>query len=241
VIAGSDQAPGRALSILCAGAAKGLVAALQPAFRAATGLEVVGTFGAVGAMREKLLSGAPCDVIVLTAALIEALEREGRVLPDSGVPLGQVRTGIAVRAGDPVPAIDDAASLRAALAGASCIVFPDPQRATAGIHFIEVLKRLGIHDAVAPRLSAFPNGAAAMHALAQAKDRGLIGCTQITEINYTPGVVLAGPLPPGFDLSTVYTAAVAAGARAPGLARRFVLLLSGPASRDARARGGFES
>ena len=241
MIAGSDHAPGRALAILSAGAAKGLVAALQPAFRAATGLEVVGTFGAVGAMREKLLSGAPCDVIVLTAALIEALERDGRVQPDSGVPLGRVRTGVAIRAGEPVPAIGDAGSLRAALLDASGVLIPDPQRATAGIHFVEVLKRLGIHDAVAPRLAAFPNGAAAMQALAQATEPGLIGCTQITEINYTPGVVLAGPLPPGFELSTVYTAAVTASARAPELARRFVELLSGPASRESRLRGGFES
>ena len=98
MIAGSDLATTGTLAILCAGAAKGLVAALQPAFRAATGLEVVGSFGAVGAMREKLLAGAPCDVVVLTAALIRDLEREGRVLPETGAALGRVSTGIAVRA-----------------------------------------------------------------------------------------------------------------------------------------------
>ena len=79
-----------------------------------------------------------------------------------------------------------------------------------------------------------------MQTLAEAAEPGAIGCTQITEINYTRGVVLAGPLPPGFELSTVYTAAVSAGARMPGPGRRFVQLLSGPASRDTRLRGGFE-
>jgi len=140
-----------------------------------------------------------------------------------------------------LPDIHDAAALRATLAGASQLLFPDPQRATAGIHFVDVLRRLGIHDDVAGRCATFPNGATAMRALAEMREHGAIGCTQVTEINYTPGVALAGPLPPGFDLATVYTAAVCAGARDRVVAQRFVQMLSGAKARDVRARGGFES
>ena len=229
------------LALLCAGAAKGLVAALESAFAAETGETIDGTFGAVGALREKLVAGEPCDVVVLTAPLIDTLEKDGRVVPGSAAPLGTVRTGIAVRAGEPLPDIHDAAALRATLAGASQLLFPDPQRATAGIHFVDVLRRLGIHDDVAGRCATFPNGATAMRALAEMREHGAIGCTQVTEINYTPGVALAGPLPPGFDLATVYTAAVCAGARDRVVAQRFVQMLSGAKARDVRARGGFES
>ena len=229
------------LALLCAGAAKGLVAALESAFAAETGETIDGTFGAVGALREKLVAGELCDIIVLTAPLIDTLEKDGRVVPGSSAPLGTVRTGIAVRAGEPLPDIHAAAALRATLAGASQLLFPDPQRATAGIHFVDVLRRLGIHDDVAKRCATFPNGATAMRALAEMRERGAIGCTQVTEINYTPGVALAGPLPPGFDLATVYTAAVCAGARDRVVAQRFVQMLSGAKARDVRARGGFES
>jgi molybdate transport system substrate-binding protein len=229
------------IALLCAGAAKGLVLALEPAFKAATGAGVDATFGAVGALREKLLAAAPCDVVVLTAALIGALEKEGRVVPGSATSLGRVRTGIAVRAGAPLPDIRSAASLRATLAGASRLLFPDPQRATAGIHFVDVLRRLGIHDDVASRCATFPNGATAMAALAQAREPGQVGCTQITEINYTEGVALAGPLPQGFELATVYTAAVCTRARNRDLAQRLVAMLGGAESRDLRARGGFEA
>jgi len=229
------------LALLCAGAAKGLVAALESAFADETGEGIDGTFGAVGALREKLVAGEPCDVVVLTAPLIDTLEKDGRVVPGSAAPLGTVRTGIAVRAGEPLPDIHDAAALRATLAGASQLLFPDPQRATAGIHFVDVLRRLGIHDDVAGRCATFPNGATAMRALAEMREHGAIGCTQVTEINYTPGVALAGPLPPGFDLATVYTAAVCAGARDRVVAQRFVQRLSGAKARDVRARGGFES
>ena len=232
--------PGATLHLLSGGAAQGVVRALESEFRGATGATLQGTYGAVGAMREKLLAGEPCDVVVLTAAMVAELERDGRVLGGTSAPLGRVRTGVAVRAGETLPDIADGAALRAALLAARGIYFPDPELATAGIHFIKVLRQLGIHDEVAPRLMPFPNGATAMRELAVAKGPGLLGCTQITEIKYTPGVVLAGPLPAGFELSTVYTGAVCAGAAEPDLARRFVALLTGESSRALRAAGGFE-
>jgi len=230
----------RALHILSGGAAQGIVRAIEEDFRADTGADVLGSFGAVGAMREKLRAGEPCDALILTAALIAELEKEGRVVPGTSAPLGRVRTGVAVRAGEPLPDIGDGAALRAALLAATGIHFPDPELATAGVHFVKVLRELGIHAAVAPRLRPHPNGVAAMRALAAATERGLIGCTQITEIRYTPGVVLVGPLPPEFELATVYTVAVCAGAREPGLARRFAERLSGPAARALREGAGFE-
>jgi molybdate transport system substrate-binding protein len=232
--------PSMPLNLLCAGAAKGLVTALREKFAAATGADIEAAFGAVGAMREKLLAGAPCDAIVLTAAMIDDLAASGFVLPGTSAALGRVRTGIAVRAGESPPDISNAAALRAALQGATGIYFPDPARATAGIHFAGVLKRLGIDAEVATRLKRFLNGAAAMSALAQSGAAGEIGCTQITEIRYTPGVSLVGALPAKFELATTYTAAVCVNAKQPDLARRLVDLLAGPASRDLRLQGGFE-
>ena len=228
------------VALLCAGAAKGLVLALEPAFAAATGATIDATFGAVGALGDKLDAGAPCDAIVLTSALIEALEKDGRVVPGSAVSLGHVRTGIAVRGGEPSPDIGDEAALRATLAAASRIFIPDPQRATAGIHFAGVLRRLRLHDELASRLATFPNGAAAMAALAQSTARGSIGCTQVTEIHYTSGIALAGPLPPGFDLATAYSAAIGARARDRALAQQLVTVLGGADSRELRERGGFK-
>jgi molybdate transport system substrate-binding protein len=229
------------LHVLCAGAARGLVRAMEPALVAETGAGVQGSFGAVGAMKEKLLAGEPCDVIVLTAALIDELAADGRVERDSVAPLGRVGTGVAVRTGEPLPGIVDGAALAASLRAAAGILFPDPARATAGIHFVGVLKRLGIYADVEPRLRTYPNGATAMRELAQASQPGLVGCTQITEINYTPGVTLVGALPAEYALSTVYSVAVCTKAVQPEIAWLFADLLAGPASAGLRAAGGFES
>lgn len=228
------------LPILSAGAAKGLVTALQQEFSSETGASIQGSFGAVGAMKEKLLAGEACDVIILTAAMIAELTQSGQVLAGSSAPLGRVRTGIAVRSGQPFPDISDRDSLSASLLAAKGIYFPDPKLATAGIHFLNVLKELGIDKRVEPALRPFPNGATAMLNLAQSTEAQLIGCTQITEIRYTKGVALVGLLPKEFELSTVYSVAVCSQAAHPDIALRLRDILSGPESEALRAEGGFE-
>jgi len=228
------------LHLLCAGAAKGLVETLQARFADETGASIEGRFGAVGAMKEALLAGAECDVMIVTDALISALSSSGELLVQTRATLGSVRTGVAVRCGDPPIDVSAASSLKASLLAADGIYIPDPLRATAGIHFASVLEQLGIDATLASRLRTFANGASAMRELAASDLSRPIGCTQITEINYTPGVRLAGALPGEFELATVYSAAVSAKARQPELALRWIQLLSGPQTQALRAAGGFE-
>ena len=228
------------LDFLCAGAAQGVVKALQAPFAADTGALLQGRFGAVGAMKEALLAGEPCDWMVLTDAMIRALADEGLMRPDTVVPLGRVRTGVAVRQGEPQPDVSTPEALAAALRGADAIYFPDPERATAGIHFATVMRTLGIHDELQPRFRTYPNGATAMRELGASTAPRMIGCTQVTEILYTPAVALVALLPERFELATVYSAAVATQAAQPGLAARFIERLAGPASQALRSAGGFE-
>jgi molybdate transport system substrate-binding protein len=228
------------LNLLCAGAAQGLVRALQARFRSETGATVGGRFGAVGAMKEALDAGEACDVMVVTDAMVDALTAAGALRPGTRAPLGRVRTGIAVRSGTPHPDVSTAQSLRAALLAADSVYFPDAIRSTAGIHFASVLEQLGIHDELAPRFRNFPNGATAMRELASAASPHPIGCTQVTEIKYTDGVDLVALLPPQFELATLYTAAVAQRATDPELAARFIALLAEAETQALRISAGFE-
>ena len=227
------------LHVLCAGAAQGLVKAMQTPFTEQTGVPLQARFGAVGAMKEALLAGEPCDVLIVTDSMVHTLRASGELAADGAQPLGRVRTGVAVRADDVPPPIGTPDELRAALLASSALYFPDPHRATAGIHFASVLDRLGIRQEVAERCRTFPNGATSMHELVHAP-ADAIGCTQITEILYTEGVRLVGALPAEFELSTVYTAAPTLRAADAALAGRFIDLLAGPASRRVREQGGFD-
>ena len=71
------------LHLLSGGAAHGLVSQLEGRFAADTHCHIAGTYNAVGAMRDQLLAGTPCDVVILTGALIAQLEASGHVLPGS--------------------------------------------------------------------------------------------------------------------------------------------------------------
>jgi molybdate transport system substrate-binding protein len=222
------------LRFVSAGAAQGLVRALARQ----EGIEVDGHFGAVGAMLERLQAGEPCDVVILTRAQVDQLVAQGKVEREGAADLGAVPTSVAVRAGDPSPDVSNAASLRAALLAADAIYFPDPVKSTAGIHFAGVVDKLGIASSVSSRFRTFPNGSTAMAAMALAGGR-LIGCTQSTEIIATPGVTLVAPLPAGFDLQTVYTAAIDANAAAAPAAARFLSLLTSASTAARRRSAGF--
>jgi molybdate transport system substrate-binding protein len=226
------------LHVLSAGAAKGLVQGLQPEFQRDTGFELQCSFGAVGAMLERLNAGAACDVIILTRALIDGLARDGRVDAGSIADLGWVHTGVAVMSRAPTQPVTDVPSLMSLLKPASAIYLPDPERATAGIHALRVLKALKVAD-IEVRLRAYPNGAAAMAALAQQDDPQALGITQVSEILYTPGVQLLGVLPAPHGLATLYSAAALRDSARAAPAAQLLHRLVAPERARWRGQGGF--
>jgi molybdate transport system substrate-binding protein len=227
------------IDILSGGAAQGLVASLLPAFKTRTGCDIAGHFGAVGIMADKLREGVPADIVILTAPLIAKLAEEKLVFRSSIADIGTVETAVAVRSADPKVSVTDSDALRAALLASDAIFVPDTKASTAGFHVAKVLDHLGIADEIAPRLRIYPNGATAMRYLAASDASRPIGCTQATEILNTEGVVLSGALPPGCELKTVYTAAIAAAAAKAEPAQVLINLLTSPDQRELRAGAGF--
>ena len=229
----------RFFHLLSGGAAQGLVNALKASIESTTETQLICTFGAVGLMKQKLLDGAPCDVVILTAPLIEQLTASGHVLAGSTRHLGSVKTGVAVKSGTPWPQVETADQLKAAMLAATGIYFPDPQLATAGIHFMKVLNGLGIADTVASKLHAYPNGNAAMNAMAACDDPHVMGCTQVTEILITAGIDLVANLPLEFELATMYTAGVRSTSTCAAEAQAMIDILTSTENAALRAKGGF--
>jgi len=227
------------LRILSGGAAQGLATHLAPTLKSTTGFNLTGEFGAVGGMADKLRHGDPADIVILTTALIARLAEEKLVDPASITDIGLVETSLAVRSRDPKLIVRNADDLRRALLASDAIYVPDTSTSTAGIHVAKVLQQLGIADEVGARLKIHPNGATAMRELAASGAKRPIGCTQSTEIISTEGVELSGSLPPGYELKTMYTAALATSAANAPQAQALINLLAGPDAKDMRCRAGF--
>ncbi|NML42978.1 ABC transporter substrate-binding protein [Ramlibacter sp. G-1-2-2] len=230
----------RILQILSGGAAHGLVRKLQPAFEEEYGCRLAGSFGAVGAMRDQLVAGAPCDLLILTESLIADLSAQGHAVGATSRPLGVVRTGIAVQLGAQEADLSSPAALKALLEQASAIYMPDPAKATAGIHFMKMLAGLGLAAAVAAKLRTFPNGTTAMTELGRSQQTGAVGCTQVPEILSTPGVKLAGLLPEPWGLATTYSAAVCSHAAEATLAVHLIGALTAAEAAATRRDCGFD-
>jgi molybdate transport system substrate-binding protein len=227
------------LNVLSGGAAQGLVGSLAARLKEQTGLDIGGDFGAVGAMADKLRSGTPADILILTSALIATLAKEGLADSASVKDVGRVETALAVREADTPVSAPDAARLRSVFLAADAIFVPDTKVSTAGIHVAKVLEQLGIADEVEGRLMIYPNGATAMRHMAASDAKHPVGCTQATEIIATKGIRLSGALPKGCDLATMYTAAVTKGAAHAREAQILIDLLTGRDQAPLRERAGF--
>ena len=228
------------LHILSAGAAQAVVENIVAGFQRDTCHTVQAEFGAVGAMKARMLTGAPVDVIVLTAALIDELVASGDVVAGSRIDLGRVGTGVAVRAGTPQPDVSSRAALRGSILAASVVSCPDPAVATAGKIVMQMLERLGMANEMGGRMKFFPNGYAAMSWLAASTGLNELGITQVTEILPNKGVTYVAPLPDEFQAKATYS--VGLPVRAPGvdLARDFIARLTAPAARPMLAAAGYE-
>ena len=227
------------LNIISAGAALGLV---RSVLADQVKIEVGINFGAVGAMYDHFVTGVPCDLLVLTRKQLLEMEAAGVLIEGSVTDLGHVKTGVAVDAKlQTSPAIGDATALKATLLKASRLYTPDTKQSTAGYHVAGVLEKLGIKAEMASKLAEYPNGATAMRKMGESQDPAAIGCTQVTEILYTPSVRLVGLLPTGFELSTVYSIAIPKRSTHPEAAQAAIDKLCGSANQAVRTAAGFDA
>jgi molybdate transport system substrate-binding protein len=75
---------------------------------------------------------------------------------------------------------------------------------------------------------------------AVASGRATVGMTQASEIIGGDGVAFAGYLPDTLNLTTVYSASIAARSANPYAASEFLAFVSGPAGADHLRRAGWD-
>lgn len=171
---------------------------LVTAFEKATGHKVTVTFGSGGGTKERVIRGEPFDVPIVQLPL-EPVIASGHVVAASETWLANVAVGLAVRSGAPKPDISNADAVNRLLLGAKAIAYPNAATgAGAGISFNATLQKLGIAEAMQPKIKIAQGGRGAMELLA--KSEVDFGLTYISEIITEPGVEVVGPLPR--DIST---------------------------------------
>ena len=228
------------IRILSAAAMRAPLLAAQGLAPAATGSGLLLEFGTAGSLRDKVAAGAPADLVILPPARLDELAAQGLLAPDGRADLGAVRLGLAVRSGAARPAVATEADIRSTLTAAASIGLADQASgATTGVFFAKLLKQMGLDETLRPRIRLFPDGTAAMEALA--RGAGARAAGQIRESKPVTGVDLVGPLPDALQLRTVYAAAVTRSATSPDAARAVITFLTSAKMAPALAAAGFDA
>lgn len=231
------------VEVACAGAVREFIGELAHAFMLTSGSEVSLKFDRSGVVKTRVLDGEIVDVAITTDIAVNELVRQRKIAPESAAVVAHSRIGIAIRAGAAKPDIGSVASFRRMLLDAKSIACADPETGSpSGNHFIAMLRRLGIAVEIERKLRLIGAGEGSVVVVCEAVAKGdaEIGVQQIAEILPCPGVDLAGPLPAELQQVTVFSAAVAANAREPELARRFIGFLASAAAAPVIMAHGME-
>jgi molybdate transport system substrate-binding protein len=197
-------------------------------------------YSTVGAIRQRLAAGERADVVVLTSDAIEAMDRAGELLAGQSTPVALTRTGVAIRDGAAAPALATIEQFRAALLAARSIAYTDPKTGGAfGTYFGGELARMGIADAVNAK-AVLRRGSHEIVA-AVAKGEAELGITFVSTIVSTPGVKVAGVLPPPLLGEEKFSAGIPKDSAVRELAAAFIRELGSPASRAIWKEWGFEA
>src|SRR5215471_1284406 len=214
------------VTLIAPGGIRAAVQQMIPAFERATGHKVNATFGSGGGTKERVMKGEPFDVPIVQLPL-EPVIASGHVVAASETPLANVPVGIAVRTGAPKPDISSADAVKRLLLKSKAIAYPNAASgAAAGVSFNETLQKLGIGDAMEPKIKIAQGGRGAMELLA--KGDVDIGFTFISEIITEPGVEVVGPLPREISTPTVLVGFVSANSKEPEAAKALLRYLSSP-------------
>lgn len=217
--------PAAALTILSGGGIMGPMNELGPRFERETGGKVVIRYEASPALIACATSGAPFDLCVAPREVFANAAVRARFTPAPTTDIARDGLGVAYRSGAPKPDIGTPEKLKAALLAARGV--STLLASATGGQIMNVLKTLGIAEAMQPKLKLQPSPAAIPQAVANGEaELGVF----LINVLLAPGVELAGPFPPEVQQELVFTSAVTTDSQAAGTARAFIDYLKTPAA-----------
>jgi molybdate transport system substrate-binding protein len=190
------------------------------------------TVDTTGALQNKLRSGAPADLILVSAPGMDVLVKENRIVPGTRVDLARAAIGVSVKAGAALPDLSSEEAFKKAVLSARTISYVNPTAGgTSGTYMDGLFKKMGIADQLKAKIVWGYQGSQVAEAVA--KGDAEIGITFISEMAPNKGVKVVGPLPESIQSATNYAAAIPVGAANADAARAFLQMMSGAQGREA--------
>jgi molybdate transport system substrate-binding protein len=213
--------PHLAIRILCTLGLRGLLHEITPALEK-RGLYFAASYGATNVMMPRITGGETADVAILTDTAIEGLVGRGTLAAGSRRDLALSAIGIAVKAGAAKPDIRTTESFKQAILAARSVAFS--KSGASGVHFAEVIARLGIAEAVNRKARVFDGVVGELAAKGEVE----IAIQQVSELKLVRGIDIVGVLPDALQKVTLFSAGVFAASARPAAAGLFIETLRTP-------------
>jgi molybdate transport system substrate-binding protein len=208
---------------------------LVPLFEEASGHKVTTIFTGTLDVQKRIAAGEAYDLIIMAGPAIDDFIKSGKVVPGSRVDLARSGVGVAVRAGAPKPDIGSTEALKKTLVAAKSIGY---STGPSGVYLAKLFERLGVADAVKPKLKQTPTGVFVGGLVASGDAE--IGFQQVSELSHFPGVDFVGPLPAEVQEITVFSSGIQVGAKQVEAANAWVKFLTAPAAAPAFTKRGLQ-
>ena len=233
----SGMAHAAEITVLSGGAVEPGLHAAAHAFEKQTGHTVKITFNTTPQIRKRVGAGETFDVVIVPPAAVKDFTAAGKV-EAGGVDIGKVGMGVVIRPGAPVPDIANAEAIKRAVLEAETIVF---NRASSGLYFEGLLKKMGVYEQIEARAARYATGAEVMEHVLKGKGKE-VGFGPITEIlQYKEkGLRLVGPLPAEIQNLTAYVAVPMSASANKEVAQALVKFLGGPVGKPLFVAAGIE-
>lgn len=208
-----------------------LTCAHEQAGGATTVLEAVGGVDAA----QRVQAGEAFDIVALASGALAQLEAAGKTVAGSSVALVRSGVSVAVRAGAAQPDISSESALKSAVLAARTVGY---STGPSGTHLLKTFERWGILETIKSRIVQAPPGVPVARLVAQGEVE--IGFQQLSELLNVPGITIVGPLPPGVQIMTTFSAALATTCQQLEAARALLAYMASPAADEAKRRQGME-
>jgi molybdate transport system substrate-binding protein len=216
------------IKVLSTGNMQSILGALASDFEGATGHKLVIEYGSTTKMKARIEAGDAADLTINERYVLDDLLRQGRVEAGTLIDIARSPLGVGVRAGAPKPDIGTEEAFKRTLLAAESIAYPDPSGgAQDGVYFSGLITRMGIADALKPKIKITQGGDAAAQLVAAGGAQ--IGIAQRRNFNTLKGVELLEPLPDIAGIKFLMVAGVVKGSREHDAALAFAKFLASSA------------
>ncbi len=222
------------VKVLASGAMRAALPELIPEFERATGHGLAISYHSSNTILSRIREGETADMVIVTAAGIDALVREGRAVAGSRTDIASSGLGIAVRAGMPRPDIGSVDAFKRALRDAKSIAYT--ASGASGVYFAGLIERLGIAEQIKARAKVMSGSTGAAIVRGEAE----LAVQQIPELMEVSGADIVGPFPAEVQSTTLFSAGIMTGAKQPAAARELIGFLASPAAARALKSKGME-